>query len=513
MIKKINDLQIKVNDINKLKSIASKNAGIFEDNIKTFNILKKSIDARNKSDIKFIFSVELADELISKPKINFSIAHKKPKHRPLIIGSGPCGLFCALFLAKAGLNPIIFERGEKVDKRKTLVNIFFEKAQLNQNTNIQFGEGGAGTFSDGKLTTLIKSPYKNSVLQLFVEAGAPEEILYYYKPHIGTDKLINVIKNIRNQIINLGGQFHFNTLIEEIIIKNNKAVGIKTKEKEYYSDNIILAIGHSSRDTYKMLHNKGVDIQQKEFSCGFRIEHPQKDINLNQYGEKYYQNKNLGSADYKLVSHTPTGRSIYTFCMCPGGSVVAAASQKECLVTNGMSLYKRNNANANSALLCNVKKSDLASQHPLEGMLYQHNLEHKAFLWGGKNYYAPIQLVGDFLNKKSSIELASVIPSYKPGVTFSPLHNFFNKEITSSFIYAINDMSRYIKCFNMRHAVLTAVETRSSAPVRITRNKSYQSVNTESLYPAGEGSGYAGGIMSSAIDGIKVANAIIEKYL
>ncbi|MFW5780151.1 MAG: NAD(P)/FAD-dependent oxidoreductase [Bacillota bacterium] len=509
-MKRLKDLKVPLDKEYRLKEIAAMKAGINSQAIKTLNIVKKSIDARKKSDIKFIYTIDLSDRKELQKEIIFPKAKKPLNKRPVIIGSGPSGLFCALYLAYAGLNPIIIERGSQVEKRIKDVESFIKTRILNPESNIQFGEGGAGTFSDGKLTTLTKSPYRQDILRIFVKFGAPREILYLNKPHIGTDNLIEIVKNIRKEIESLGGDFYFETYMDEIILFNNKACGVKAEKKEFFSDHIILAIGHSARDTYDMLYKKGVYMEQKEFSVGFRIEHPQNLINLNQYGEKFYNHKALGAADYKFVSHTNTSKSVYTFCMCPGGMVVAATNQKGHVVTNGMSYYKRNSVNANSALLVNIKKEDMPSQDPLCGINLQQKFERKAYLWGGENYNAPVQLVGDFLKGVLSKDFGRVLPSYPLGVTLSALHEFYDKELYESFSFAINDISRKMECFNMYDAILTAPETRSSSPVRISRDQNFESISTKNLYPLGEGCGYAGGIMSSAADGVKLATKIIE---
>lgn len=508
-MQRITELKISPDDDGRLAEAAAKASGLQLSQIAGFEIVKKSIDARNKNDIKLIYTIDLSTEKIIKQPLSFEKATKHPGNPPVIIGGGPSGLFCALFLAEAGLCPIVLERGSQADIRQQKVRNFFESGILDENSNVQFGEGGAGTFSDGKLTTQIKSPWRETVLRLFVEAGAPEEILYTNKPHIGTDNLVKIVKNIRRRIVALGGEIRFDTLCEDIIIHNGKAAAVRFGENEIVCGSVVLAIGHSARDTYEMLYKKGIFLEQKEFSCGFRIEHPQNLINLSQYGKKFCSHPALGKADYKLVSHTPSGRAVYTFCMCPGGKVVAAASEKNRVVTNGMSLFARDGANANSALLYNIKPEDLGNQNPLAGMLYQREIESKAYVWGGGGYAAPAQLVGDFLNRKQSKGFGEVPASYQPSTTFARLDKFFDEKIYAAFAFAIKDMSRYLNGFDMSSAVLTAVESRSSSPLRITRGEDLQSVNVKGLFPIGEGCGYAGGIMSSAIDGIKAAKMII----
>lgn len=332
-MQRITELKISPDEDAKLSEVAAKAAGLAPNQIADFEIIKKSVDARNKNDIKLIYTVNLSTEKIIKPPLTFEKATIHPKNPPVIIGGGPSGLFCALFLAEAGLCPIVLERGSQADIRQQKVRNFFENGVLDENSNVQFGEGGAGTFSDGKLTTQIKSPWRDTVLRLFVEAGAPEEILYSNKPHIGTDNLVKIVQNIRQRIVELGGKFLFDTLCDNIILQSGKISAVRFGENEIVSDSVVLAIGHSARDTYEMLYKKGVFMEQKEFSCGFRIEHPQILINLSQYGKKFCSHPALGKADYKLVSHTPSGRAVYTFCMCPGGKVVAAASEKNRVVT------------------------------------------------------------------------------------------------------------------------------------------------------------------------------------
>jgi len=441
---------------------------------------------------------------------------KKKFLRPVVIGSGPAGMFAGVILAQAGMKPIILERGKPVPERQKDVEMFWKLGKLNKNSNVQFGEGGAGTFSDGKLMSGIKKDiYTDKVLKEFVEAGAPEEILYLAKPHIGTDNLAIVVQNIRKKIESLGGEYRFESRFTNFEAKDDKISAIQFIKEENETntlscDDVILALGHSSRDTFEMLYEKGVNIEQKAFSVGARIEHKQEMINRSQYG-KFAAHKALGAADYKLFCHLGNGRGAYTFCMCPGGEVVAAASEEGGVVTNGMSEFARDKENANAALLVGVEKEDFGSKHPLAGMYFQRKIEERAFELGGKSYKAPAQLVGDFLQGKSSDKKGSVNPTYSCGVIFSDISTIYPKYITETMRAAIKDFDRKLKGFACSDAVITAAETRSSSPIRIIRDENFES-SVKGLYPCGEGAGYAGGIMSAAVDGIKTALKIIEKY-
>lgn len=424
--------------------------------------------------------------------------------RPIIVGTGPSGLFAGLVLAKMGYRPILLERGKNVDERIIDADLFWREGKLNTESNVQFGEGGAGTFSDGKLTTLIKDPRSRIVLEEFVEAGAPREILYINKPHIGTDILRDVVKNIRKKIIVLGGEIRFNSKVTDLVIKNSQVTGVEINDEEIiHSDKVLLALGHSARDTFKMLYHNGVEIIQKGFSIGVRIEHPQRLIDENQYGE-FANHKKLGAADYKLSGHFENGRSAYTFCMCPGGMVIAAASEENMVVTNGMSLYARNMENANSALLVGVYPQDYGDEHPLAGVEFQRKWERLAFIAGGNNYKAPAQKVGDFLKDRASENIGEINPTYNPGVTMTDLRQCLPEFVIDTLKKAIVSFDKNISGFANPDAIITGVETRSSSPIRILRDESFQS-NIKGLYPVGEGAGYAGGIMSAAIDGIRVA--------
>jgi uncharacterized FAD-dependent dehydrogenase len=513
-------------------------------NIKTteiinYKIIKKALDSRRKSNILFIYSVDVEvtnpkkllkdleekigsiKEKIIKHKArlvesyayNIKLVSKKLNNeRPIIIGSGPSGLFAALVLAKAGLKPLLIERGKDVAARIKDVDLFFNEGKLNINSNIQFGEGGAGTFSDGKLYTLINDPRKKFIFEEFISSGAPEEIATDAHPHIGTDKIREAIKNIRQEIINLGGEVRFETCLTDLETKNNKITYAIFNNKERIKVNeLILAVGHSARDTYAMLLKNKLDIEAKSFSIGLRIEHNAETMKKIQYGN-LYQHPNLPAARYALACHIPGYRSVYTFCMCPGGYVIAAASEDKTVVTNGMSEYARDGKNSNSALLVNVFPSDFESTHPLAGVEFQRKWEKKAFVIGGSNYKAPAQSVGDFLKDKKSNRLIGVKPTYKPGVTPTSLNDCLPDYITSSIREALPIFNQKIKGFSNPDAVLTGVETRSSSPIRIIRGETMES-NIKGVYPIGEGAGYAGGIISSAIDGLKVAEIIIEKYL
>ena len=494
-----------------------------------FKIFKKSIDARKKDKINFIYTVDVnvhhEDSIQRKcrstsitqapdlPYEEIKYGTENMVERPVVIGMGPAGLFAGLVLSKNGYKPIILERGEDVDTRTSTINKFWNEHQLDTDSNVQFGEGGAGTFSDGKLTTQIKDKRCREILEYFVKAGAPENILYDSKPHIGTDVLKKVVKRIREEIIKYGGEVRFKAKVTDFILKDSSVEAVIINEQEKLPCKVVLlAIGHSARDTFEMLHRNGVAMIQKPFSIGVRIEHPQAIIDEAQYGESA-GHPALGAANYKLSYHSnKNGRSAYTFCMCPGGYVVAAASEEKGIVTNGMSEHKRDGKNANSALLVGVKPVDFQSDHPLAGVEFQRKWERLAFKIGGQNYQAPAQLTGDFLNDRPSNHWGSVHPTYKPGVTFASLKDCLPNFVTETLKEAIVHFDTKIKGFAMPESILTGVETRSSSPVRMTRDENYLS-NLQGIYPVGEGAGYAGGIMSSAVDGFKVAEKVMEKYI
>ncbi len=426
----------------------------------------------------------------------------------VIAGFGPAGMFAALTLAEYGFEPLVIERGACVDERVQIVNNFWTKAQLDPSTNVQFGEGGAGTFSDGKLTTRIKDPLCRHVLEKLVEFGAPEEILIKAKPHIGTDRLRKVVKNIREKVIELGGKVRFNSVLTDFDTENGKIKSVTINGSEVIPcDALILAIGHSARDTFEMLYNKKIFLEPKPFSVGARIEHKQSDVNRSLYG-KHWNNSNLPQGEYQL-SYRSGERAVYTFCMCPGGTVVPSSSETETVVTNGMSEFARDGENANSALVVSVSPEDFGGD-PLDGVKFAREIERKAYMLAGKNYSAPASTVGSFLEGKGSMHGAEVMPTYAIGVTECNFDGLFPKQVTEMMRIGLNIFSRKMKCFGNRNAVLTAPETRTSSPVRITRNENMTSLSVDGMYPCGEGAGYAGGIMSAAVDGVKCALKIIE---
>lgn len=527
---RVSNIKLSIDDDkSKIKSTLLKKLKIKEKELVKYFIYKESIDARKRGKIDFVYTVDvvvnnegkllkkkLKDvvEIKQREYIGVDSGHNKLENRPVVIGSGPAGLFASLVLAQRGYMPIMLERGLDVDKRTRDINNFWTDRSFKNNSNVQFGEGGAGTFSDGKLTTRIKDIRCRKVLEEFVNFGAPDEILYSNKPHVGTDILKNVVKNIREEIIRLGGTVKFDAKVTQINVENSKIKSVVINDKDTIETNVvILAIGHSARDTYEMLYENGIKIIQKPFAIGARIEHPQILINKSQYKE-FYNHKRLGAADYKLIEHTSNGRTAYTFCMCPGGTVIASASQEGEVVTNGMSEHARDKQNANSAFLVNVKPSDFGSDHPLAGIEFQRKYEKLAYEIGGRNYNAPVQLVGDFLQDKISTELGTVEPSYKPGYTFANLKDCLPEFVCETMKEALPKLDKKLNGFSMYDAVLTGVETRSSAPIRIVRDEeTLESVSIEKLYPCGEGAGYAGGIVTAAVDGIKCAEKIIENYL
>jgi uncharacterized protein len=526
---KINNIVLSIDEnIEELKIKVEKKLNISQEQFKSFRIVKESIDARKKNAIKINYSVEVTCEneenIVRKAKDNdiriqeknynaeFQFGTKKMNERPIIVGMGPAGLFAGLLMAQKGYRPIIIERGEDVDKRTESINNFWNNRELNVNSNVQFGEGGAGTFSDGKLTTRIKDSRCDYVLEELIKAGAPEEIGYIGKPHIGTDILKIVVKNIRETIKELGGEVRFSSKFEDIIIKDNKLKEIVVNGERIPCENLILSIGHSARDTYEMLFNRGIFMSPKPFAIGARIEHLQSLIDENQYG-KYATHPKLRAADYRLsYTSEKLDRSIYSFCMCPGGHVVAAASEEKTVVVNGMSYYKRDGDNANSAIVVSVGPKDFPTNHPLSGIEFQRHYESLAYRVGGESYNAPSQLVGDFLKDRKSTKLGNVKPTYSPDITFGNLKECLPVYVIEALKEALPVFDNKIKGYAGNSAILTGIETRTSAPVRIDRNENLQSISVNGLYPCGEGAGYAGGIVSAAVDGLKVAETIMKEY-
>ena len=506
-----------------LKKVAKK-LKVKPEQIKNYKIFKKAIDARKKQAIKWVYTIDVETTkdtwLIEKgyaqasPDMSYhypKVGDKPLKYRPVVVGAGPCGMFAALILAQMGYKPIIIERGGQVEKRVEDVKRFWEDRKLDTMSNVQFGEGGAGTFSDGKLTTQIKNVRCHKVLHELAKAGAPESITYKNKPHIGTDILRDVVKTIREEIIGLGGEYRFDTCVTDMKIEKGKLVALELNKSEWLDTEVcILAIGHSARDTFEMIHKHEVAIEPKPFAMGMRIEHLQEWINEAQYGSDE-ATEILGAAEYKMVHHCENGRAVYSFCMCPGGYVVASASEEESVVTNGMSEYKRDGKNANSALLVNIKPEDFGSTHPLAGVSLQRTFEKLAYTLGGEDYNAPVQCVGDFLANQPTTMLGCVKPTYEPNVKGANLREALPSFMTEAIIEALGAFDKKIKGFAHPEALLTGFETRSSSPIRIKRNSVYEA-NIEGLYPAGEGAGYAGGITSAAVDGIEVAEVIINKY-
>ncbi len=504
-----------------LPALAAKALRLNVQDIRNFKITKKSLDARKKADIHWQYAVAFSapgeEKLLRRFSGDKNIAAYTPfsyeipslsaAARPVIVGFGPAGMFAALVLAEAGLRPIVLERGSDVDSRQALVREFWESGRLSPRSNVQFGEGGAGTFSDGKLNTGTHDRRIAWVLEQLHRFGAPESITYDAKPHVGTDILAAVVKNLREHVIALGGEVHFNSQVTELLVEGGALRGLRTETgEELPCRQVILAIGHSARDTFEMLHSLGVPMARKAFSMGVRIEHKQDRIGLAQYGDHFSR---LPAADYKLNCRFEDGESAYSFCMCPGGQVVAAASEEGGVVTNGMSYAARDGENANAALLVTLMPEDFPGEGILAGMAWQRSLEQAAYAYGGNNYLAPAQLVGDFLQKKASTGPGSVLPTYRPGVVWGDLRQVLPEKITDTLARAIPEFARRLQGFDDPDAVLTGPETRSSSPVRILRDESLMSPIT-GLYPCGEGAGYAGGITSAAVDGMRCAEALMN---
>ena len=527
-----------------LRPAVAARLGIADADLLSFNVFRRAYDARKKSAIVLIYTVdcEVRDEaavlaahpgdphLKPAPDTRYRFVGHAPadfqaqqRPRPLVVGFGPCGIFAALLLAQMGLRPIVLERGKEVRQRTKDTWGLWRQGVLDPESNVQFGEGGAGTFSDGKLWSQISDPrhLTRKVLTEFVKAGAPEEILFVSKPHIGTFRLVSMVEKMRADIVALGGEVRFGQQVTDVLLEPAGDEGLRLRGvtlasgEELRADHVVLALGHSARDTFTMLHGRGVFMEAKPFSVGFRIEHPQGVIDRARFGRNA-GNPILGAADYKLVHHAKNGRSVYSFCMCPGGTVVAATSEPERVVTNGMSQYSRNERNANAGIVVGIDPRDFpgwTAETPgdaLAGIALQRDLESNAFVLGGGDYRAPGQLVGDFIAGKPSTALGSVMPSYKPGVTPTDLHQALPAYAIEAMREAFPAFGRKIKGFDLHDAVLTGVETRTSSPIRITRGDDFQSLNVRGLYPAGEGASYAGGILSAGVDGIKVAEAVVR---
>ncbi len=511
-----------------LKKSVGKKLHIPFEQIQQIQIRKRSVDARKKDNISFLFTldVKISNEkkvfqkcskdkdisLAVMQKYRVNICHSS--ERPVVVGFGPAGMFSAYVLAKAGLRPIILERGCPVEERVQHVQNFRSSGILKPESNIQFGEGGAGTFSDGKLNTGIKDDRIRFVLETFVQCGAPSEILWQAKPHIGTDYLQNMVKNFRLLIQQLGGEFHFQAKFTEFSLNHQQLTAIRYIQNdelhEISTKHAILALGHSARDTLEQLYQKNIIFTPKPFAIGVRIEHLQKDINKALYG-KFWNHPALGAANYQLAVHLNNGRSLYTFCMCPGGEVVASASEPEKLSVNGMSYFRRDGKNANSALLVGVSPKDFGSEHPLAGIFFQREWEKKAFQAGGGNYFAPVVCVGDFLHHRESNSFGRIQPTYIPGVKFASPDQYLPDYVCETLRSGIQEMNRRIQGFACEDAILTGIESRSSSPVRMCRDENYCSTGISGLYPCGEGAGYSGGITSSAVDGIKCAEAVLRQ--
>ncbi len=511
-----------------LQQAAAKKLHIPIREIITLQVRRRSVDARKRGKVSFLFSLDIAvkqehsilkkcagDHDISAVKdVPYTIPACTAPERPAIVGFGPAGMFAAYVLAKAGLRPIVLERGLAVEERMEIVRKFRQSGILDTECNIQFGEGGAGTFSDGKLHTGIKDPRIRFVLETFAECGAPSEILWQAKPHIGTDKLTETVRNLREKIIAFGGEIHFGAKLTGYSQKDGKLTALQYmqhgEEYEIPAKHAVFALGHSARDTMERLYEKGIPLTQKPFAMGVRIEHLQSDIDCTLYGASA-GHPALGAADYKLAVHLPNGRSLYTFCMCPGGEVVAAASEEGMLAVNGMSHFARNGRNANSALLVGLTPEDFGSEHPLAGMHLQRKLERAAFMAGGGNYAAPVIRVGDFLEHRVSDHFGKVTPTYTPATAFASPDSYLPDFMCETLRLGITAMDRKLHGFADADAILTGVESRSSSPVRMLRDDNYNSTGVQGIYPCGEGAGYAGGITSAAVDGIRCAEALMKE--
>ena len=510
MIRRIDNIKFPITlPESQLKAAVEKK---FRSRLRYFRILKKSLDARDKRNIFWLYSVAVSEREERTEERTFARISSSPA--VAVIGGGPAGLFCAIRLIEHGFKPIIIERGECVEERRATILNFFGGGKLNTQSNVQFGEGGAGAFSDGKLNTRTKDSLNADVLDLFVRFGAPEDIAYLNKPHVGSDILFVVLQNIRKYITRNGGTYLFNTRLDGIeseggalkalVLTDVKEGGRRTLPV----DAAVLAIGHSARDTFEMLSASGIYMEARDFAVGVRIEHSAADIGFAQYGESY---KLLPTADYQLVSHAHE-RTVFTFCMCPGGVVIPAASEEGGVVVNGMSLHARDGRNSNSALMVQMRRSDFGADDLFAGVRFQREIERRAYLCGGSDYRAPVQLVGDFLRGRNSSAFGQLTPTYASGTAFAPMDEVLPEVACQALRAAIPDMAKRLKGFDCADAILTAAETRFSSPVRIVRGQDMQSVSLKNLYPCGEGSGYSGGITSSAADGLKVAGALYERF-